>query len=221
MTEVRNDRPLHDHSGETEPWTVETLTAHLQSTHGIGGLTGGQLAALLQLHAGLNQAQQHGGTAVSGEDPIYTAALHPRQRLDAAGLHPCHWHPVKDHPGHRALVLTAGNTETLICLEQPDVALVRAAVTRPDEKGQLAALKNEWSARLGPGGAKAVEAAHVAGYALGVEDMQAAVRDYEESPVTAGEVISFLEGLNSGVLPSSAHRAIVEVLGILHDREAV
>ena len=105
------------------------------------------------------------------EDPIYQAALHPRQRLDAAGLQPCHDHDIKDHPGHRVLSLTSGSIETRVCLEQPDVALIRAAVTRPDEKGQLAGLKNEWTARLGPGGARAVEAAHVAGYALGVDDM--------------------------------------------------
>jgi hypothetical protein len=156
------------------------------------------------------------------DDPIFQAALHPRHRLLAAGLQECRRHPSKDHPGHQALVLrTSANSETLVCLEPPDLAMVRAAVARPDEKGQLAGLRNEWTARLGPGGARAVDAAHVAGYALGVQDMQAALRDYEANPVTAGEVASFLEGLNGSVLPSSLHRALTEVLGLLRDREAV
>lgn len=118
-------------------------------------------------------ALSHGKPAKTyKDDPIYQAALHPRNRLLAADLQECPWHPSKDHPGHQALVLqTAASSATLVCLEQPDLAMVRAAVTRPDEKGQLAALRNEWTARLGPGGARAVDAAHVAGYALGVDDM--------------------------------------------------
>lgn len=155
------------------------------------------------------------------EDPIYQAALHPRRRLNAAGLQECHWHPVRDYPEHQALVLTAGTTQTLVCLEPPDVALIRAAVTRPDEKGQLAALRNEWTARLGPAGAKAVDAGHVAGYSLGVDDMLAPVRDYEESPVTAGEVREFLLGLQQAV-PAHHQRAnisaVLELLVTAEDR---
>lgn len=155
-------------------------------------------------------------------DEMHQRALELQRQLQRAGLTDCHWHPPVQFPGHLALELqTSGNSVTLVCLEQPDLAMVRAAVTRPDEKGQLAALRNEWSARLGPGGARAVDAGHAAGYSLGVDDMQAALRDYEENPVTAGEVASFLEGLNGSVLPSSAHRAITEVLGILKDREAI
>jgi hypothetical protein len=31
----RNENPLHTHDGDTEPWTADTLTAHMEHLHGI------------------------------------------------------------------------------------------------------------------------------------------------------------------------------------------
>jgi hypothetical protein len=220
MTDVRNEHPLHSHTSPGEiriKWTQDTMLAHLRHLHGVDQIPDdAPLAELIRKHDELN----HGTPARTyQDDPIYQAALAPERRYKSIALGA----PRMGYPGDVALYFEDlnGNGTNIVNLRPGDMPVLRAAVTRPDEKGQLAGLRNEWTARLGPGGARAVDAAHVAGYALGVQDMQAALRDYEANPVTPGEVASFLEGLNGSVLPSPLHRAITEVLGLLRDREAV
>lgn len=172
MTEARNKNPLHGHAKAEDtahPWTQDTLSAHLEVLHGVDDppMSGAKLSTLIQVHDRLRHSQPS-----KTDEDIYRAALHPERRLAGAVLQPCRDHPVKDYPGHRALVLSTqgGPGGFSVCLEPPDVAVVRAALEHDTE--ELAQIVARATAALGPAAAKYVQQAHSRGYSLGVRDME-------------------------------------------------
>ena len=214
MTQARNERPLHTHTRAEEaahPWTQDTLTAHLQYLHGVVDAgTSDPLPELLARHDALN----HGGPRKTDED-IYQSVLHPERRLDSASLEPCLNHPVKDYPDHRSLVLGMHRMETRFCMEPPDVALVRAAVSRPAD-ASLEELRAEAVSALGPGARRRVDAAHALGYSLGVDDMLHAY----DSLTEAERVADWLEGFYESAVGGDEQSAVSLVREMISRRLA-
>jgi hypothetical protein len=55
---ARNEHPLHDHAGETQPWTEDTLRTHLYYLHGVDGLASSlSLETLIKVHDGQNHGR--------------------------------------------------------------------------------------------------------------------------------------------------------------------
>jgi hypothetical protein len=104
------------------------------------------------------------------------------------------WGPLRtsDNPADADLYLESPNGTSIVCFSPGDMPGLRAAVL-PETEG-LKALQDIWSANLGPGGRRAVEAGHAAGYKLGVEDRENTPA-YRTAPADADAVISFLTGL--------------------------
>jgi len=124
------------------------------------------------------------------DDPAFQAALTPERRYASITLGT----PKHGYPGDQALFFEFldNNGTTLVNLRPGDMPVLRAAVA-PESEG-LKALMDIWSANLGPGGQRAVEAGHAAGYRLGVSDMENTPA-HRTAPVEAAEVRDFLLGL--------------------------
>lgn len=125
-----------------------------------------------------------------------------------------------DNPADKDLYLESSNGTTIVCFSPGDMPALRTAVL-PETEG-LKALQDIWSANLGPGGRRAVEAGHAAGYRLGVDDMENTPA-YRTAPADAGAVISFLTGLagTSAAIQGGkldALGTVVEFLEQLKDR---
>jgi hypothetical protein len=193
MTRTRNEDPLHDHDGvNAGPWTQDTMLAHLRHLHGVGQLPDdAPLAELASKHDELN----HGA---GRDEKILAEALAPGRRYKSITLGEARW----GRPGDAGLCFEDANGTNIVNLRPGDLPVLRAAVI--PESGGLESLKDIWSANLGPGGRRAVEAGHAAGYRLGVDDMENTPA-YRTAPVDAYGVLDWLLGLyESGAHPADA-----------------
>lgn len=240
---ARNEQPLHGHAGD-EPWTADTLTAHVKFLHGVDDLPDDvTLPRLRFIHDGLNhgkpaktelRADWARGPADNGYLGILTdqphndryvladgqkfswSCLHVHVRtreavacaqaeLDRRKARPdepepgcryskIYWGKLRtsDDPADADLYLETSNGTTIVCFSPGDMPALRTAVL--PESGGLKALQDIWSANLGPGGRRAVEAGHAAGYRLGVDDMENTPA-YRTAPADADDVIGFLTRL--------------------------
>jgi len=210
---ARNKDPLHDHEGvNAGPWNADTMSAHLRAMHGVDDADEGQgLEFLAEVHGLLN----HGAGSKAALIDAIEAAPRVFRRQEAMSLDPC-----KGHEGEFALQLWGRTLGTQVCLTAADRVHL-AALLLPESEG-LKALQDIWSANLGPGGRRAVEAGHAAGYKTGVQDMEATPA-YRSGPVDAGDVEAFLarlvgaDGLaaSAGSLSDDEEQAVRTVLEVL------
>jgi hypothetical protein len=205
MANARNEHPLHSHDDETEPWTVDTLTAHLQSMHGADKLPeGAVLKRLALIHGKLN----HGEPAKAADmDSVLLEALAPERRYESITM----GEPRNGYPGDQALFFASmyGNGTNIVNLRPGDMPLLRAAVI-PDGP-DLESRRLEWIGRLGPGAGPAVTESHAAGYRLAVQDMEA-VRSEMSAAEQADDYLAVLqdEELPDGTLDAiEAVRALI------------
>jgi hypothetical protein len=187
---ARNKNPLHNHEDvDAGLWTADTMAAHLQFLHGVDDLPEERsLMWLLEVHDGLS----HGTSAEKGElDRRSAGEPEPEPGCRYSRIY---WGKLRtsDNPADKDLYLESDNGTSIVCFAPGDVQALRAAVL-PETEG-LKALQDIWSANLGPGGRRAVEAGHAAGYRLGVDDMENTPA-YRTAPVDVIDVIGFLTGL--------------------------
>jgi len=192
---ARNADPLHDHRDAGEAWTADTMAAHLVHLHGADGAREDMgLEFLAEVHALLRH------------DPAAPPARRePRRRYSTIG-----WGQLRtsDNPEDTDLYLASENGTTIICFTPADRALL-AAVVSPDTP-ELRELQDRWAAKLGPGGRHAVSEGHVAGYRLGVRDMEATPA-YRTAPPDADDVIGYLTDLAG--TPAAMERGMLDALG--------
>jgi hypothetical protein len=223
---VRNENPLHTHAGEQDlEWDAKTLKAHLQVMHGVDSELADSLPGLHEIH----DALRHGPEVITpaqraaldelktAHEAIYREAVYPERRYARIAQADCHWHPSAGNPGHVALEFLSTNDRdiTAVCMEPGDLAELRAAVT-PDSEG-LRALQDVWRHNLGPGGSRAVEAGHAAGYKLAVQDLTGLPQDLP----TRAEVREYLQNLLEDRQPAPVAHSLRIVLALLEDGEPV